>query len=338
MRITLVGCGAISRNWLRALQDMPDVEIVALVDLKEERAVEMRDEFNLEALTGSDLDAVLAETKPDAVFNCTWPDAHEPVTLTAFAHDCHVLGEKPLACSLTSAKRMIAAAEESGKTLAVIQNRRFDSRLRALRDFLAADTIGQVTTINADFYIGAHFADFRNRMKHVLLLDMAIHTFDAARFLTGSDALSAYCHEWNPPGSWYRRDASAVALFEMAGDVVFSYRGSWCSEGLNTTWESDWCIVGTKGSVYWNGGDVFRAEVFIEQGEFMSRTKAVPVPVPEVNGPDGHAGVIRDFVEAIREGRRPETDCTDNVKSLAMVLAAVESAESGQKVAVTSSQ
>ena len=58
---------------------------------------------------GDDLVERLRAVKPDAVFNCTWPDAHEPVSLTAFAHDCHVLGEKPLACSMVSAKRMITS-------------------------------------------------------------------------------------------------------------------------------------------------------------------------------------------------------------------------------------
>ena len=41
-------------------------------------------------------------------------------------------------------------------------------------------------------------------MESPLLLDMAIHTFDQARFITGADALSVYCHEFNPAGSWYR--------------------------------------------------------------------------------------------------------------------------------------
>ena len=148
-----------------------------------------------------------------------------------------VLGEKPLADNMADARRMVAAAQEAGLLFAVIQNRRYDENLRRLRAFLESGAIGQLTTVNSDFYLGVHFGGFRDHMAHVLLSDMAIHTFDAARYLSGSEPCSVYCHEWNPAGSWYDRDASAVAIFEMSEGLVYTYRGSWCSEGLNTSWE-----------------------------------------------------------------------------------------------------
>ena len=61
----------------------------------------------------------------------------------------------------------------------------------------------------ADFFIGAHFGGFRDEMAHVLLLDMAIHTFDQARKILGADPVSVYCHEFNPAGSWYAGASSA---------------------------------------------------------------------------------------------------------------------------------
>ena len=97
-------------------------------------------------------------------------------------------------------------------------------------------------------------------MPHVLLVDMAIHTFDTARYISGADPVSVYCKEWNPAGSWYERDSSAIAIFEMSNGLVYTYRGSWCSEGLNTTWESDWRIVGQNGSLKWDGGQGFAAQ------------------------------------------------------------------------------
>ena len=80
---------------------------------------------------------------------------------------------------------------------------------------MQSGAVGPLTTVNCDFYIGAHFGGFRDRMEHVLLLDMAIHTFDQARFIMGADPVSVYCNEWNPAGSWYDHDASAIAIFEM---------------------------------------------------------------------------------------------------------------------------
>lgn len=67
--------------------------------------------------------------------------------------------------------------------------------------------------IHADFFIGAHFVGFRERMEHPLLLDMAIHTFDQARFLLGSaKAETALCMAFNPASSWYDGCASAIRL------------------------------------------------------------------------------------------------------------------------------
>lgn len=333
-RAVLVGCGGISRAWLRPVRQMPEVEIVGLVDIDEAAARRVADEFALTgALVGTDLAVVLDRTAPDVVFNCTVPGAHMEVTLEALGHGCHVLGEKPLADSMDQARRMVAAAREAGRILAVIQNRRYDPAIRRLRRFLRAGTLGAITTVNSDFYIGAHFGGFRDRMEHVLILDMAIHTFDQARLITGANATSVYCHEWNPAGSWYDRDAAAVAIFEMTAGIVYTYRGSWCAEGLNTSWESEWRIVGERGTVIWDGGDGFRAQVVARAGGFHSEW--VDVEVPALDPGDevgGHAGNIREFVRCVRQGGAPETVAADNIHSLAMVFGAIESATTRRAV------
>jgi predicted dehydrogenase len=331
----LAGCGAISRAWLQAIQGMSDVKMVGFVDLYPQTAQERAREFGwTDATIGSDLAAILDTTQPECVFDCTIPAAHVDVTLTALRHGCHVLGEKPLADSMENARRSVAAAQAAGKLYAVIQNRRYDPNLLRLCDFLASGAIGQVTTVDADFYVGAHFGGFRDHMRHVLLLDMAIHTFDAARKVSGTDPLAVYCHEWNPAGSWYDHDASAVAIFEMSGGLVFTYRGSWCSEGLNTTWESEWRIVGTKGSVRWNGADGFQAQVVAETGGFFSQWQNLVLPPARQDTATGHAGVIREFVDCVQNGETPQTVASDNIKSLAMVFAAIASAEQQQRVHV----
>ena len=76
--------------------------------------------------------------------------------------------------------------------------------------------------VNVDMFLGAHFTGFRNTMDHPLLVDMAIHTFDEARYLLSeARPVLAYCQEFNPPNSWYKGDASAVAVFEMSdGSVI----------------------------------------------------------------------------------------------------------------------
>jgi predicted dehydrogenase len=336
IRAVLAGCGGISGAWLKAFPGIPGLEIAGLVDIREEAAQKRRNEFGLaDSRVGTDLNAMLEATRPEVVFDCTIPEAHYAVVRSSLAHGCHVLGEKPLADTLAKALEMVEAAKRSGKTYAVIQNRRYDARIRRLRSFLRSGSIGRLTTLNSDFYLGAHFGGFRDHMEHVLILDMAIHTFDAARFISGADPVRVYCKEWNPAGSWYDHAASALCIFEMTDGVVYCYRGSWCAEGMNTTWECDWRAIGDRGSVLWDGAEGFRAQSVVSTGGFVSELRAVEVPPnsePDKEG--GHAGQIADFLRCIRSGEMPETVCTDNIKSIAMVFAAIESASSGLPVEV----
>ena len=118
-----------------------------------------------------------------------------------------------------------------------------------------------ITSVHADFFLAPHFGGFREEMDHVLLLDMAIHSFDALRCMTGLAASGVYCREWNPPHSWYRQGSSAAAIFDLDNGAVFVYRGSWCAPGLPTSWECAWRFVGEKGALGWDGGDEIRIEV-----------------------------------------------------------------------------
>jgi predicted dehydrogenase len=334
-RVLLVGCGGISRLWLEPLITLPNAEPVGLVDVVEANARARAEEFRLGVPVGTDLQAMLERTRPDIVFDCTIPEAHYEVTLMALAAGCHVFGEKPMADTLEQARELVQAAARAGRVFAVMQNRQFEPNIQAVRTFLDSGVIGEVTTVNADFFIAAHFGGFRDRMKHVLIKDMAIHTFDAARFLTRKEPLAVYCHEWNPKGSWYDQDASANAIFEMTNGVVFNYRGSWCSEGCHTSWESQWRIIGTKGTLTWDGATGLQCEVVKTPEGFMYEHESVPPPelvVTEMRS--WHARAISAFIDSVQQGLEPQTVCTDNIHSLAMVFGAVASAEARQRVEI----
>ena len=190
LRVLQIGCGGITKNWFPPAQAMPDVELVGLCDLFPAAAEKAREtyELNADLPIFSDAQTALRELEPDAVFDCTIPAAHTPNALMAFENGAHVLSEKPLAENLIDAKRAVDAAKNRGKIYAITQNYRYAPGPRRLKAFLESGAIGAVTTINADMYLGAHFGGFRDEMKHVLLLDMAIHTFDMTRFLSGANA------------------------------------------------------------------------------------------------------------------------------------------------------
>lgn len=334
----LVGCGAMSDGWLTALRETPflaqSVRVAGLVDLDPEVARSRGEKHGLSVPTGGDLAAMLTAVAPDLVFDLVVPPARSEVVLTALRHGAHVLSEKPMGTSLDEARALIAAADAAGRRHAVIQNRRFLPGIRRARALIDSGALGDLVAVHQDFFIGAHFGGFRDRMDHVLLLDMAIHSFDAARFLIGQAPQWAYCRETNPKGSWYAHGASADALFDFAGGVTMTYRGSWCAEGASTAWECAWRIVGTRGTLLWDGNDGFQAQAVAGSEGFLRPLQ--PVEVPPLPEPliEGHAGVIADFVQAVTDDRAPMTEGRDNIQSLAMVLAAIASAETGTRVPV----
>ncbi|WP_109995371.1 Gfo/Idh/MocA family protein [Salinisphaera sp. LB1] len=343
MRAVLVGCGSMSRAWLQAAAEIDGLAIVGLVDIDQRQARRRAGEFGLDAVVvGDDLDAVLAQTGPDLVFDVVVPSARHQVVSKALAAGCDVLSEKPLAPTLAEARDLLTRADAAQRLHAVVQNRRYIEPVRRLRAFIERGAIGEVTSLHADFFLGPHFGGFREEMPHVLLLDMAIHTLDAGRYLAGDDAVAVYAEEWEPSNSWYASGASAAAIFRLAAGAVFTYRGSWCANGLATSWEGGWRIVGTRGSVVWDGADSLCAEV-LENGAgpgLFSSVTAVDVPplapLAERGGRvDGHLGVLRDFIDAVNGGPAPETVAHENIKSLAMVLSAMESAETGQRIDIT---
>jgi predicted dehydrogenase len=336
-RAVLVGCGKISQTWLRAIAEMQDLEIVGLVDLDEGQATDTKETFELSAATtGTDVRQMVDTLQPDMVFDCTHPKAHRAVTGTALEMGCHVLGEKPMADTYANALEMVKAAETSGKTYAVIQNRRYNDDIVRFRDIVQSGEIGALTTLNADFYKGSRFGDFRDHMEHVLLLDMAIHSFDEARYISGKNPISAYCHEWNPKGSWYDHGASAAVILEMEEGLVLNYRGSWCAEGYNTSWQCEWRALGSEGSALWDGQNAVNAQKVSESGMvgLCKQVEDVPVSAGTPAQHTKHAGVIREFLDCLTNGTTPQTDCSDNIKSVAMVHAAIRSAETGRKVSI----
>jgi predicted dehydrogenase len=128
----------------------------------------------------------------------------------------------------------------------------------------------------------------------------------------------------------------------MANGLVVNYRGSWCAEGLRTSWESEWRIVGTQGTAKWDGNgeavsDGNVVNVSIEQmkqtGSFFSEVVQGDLPsLQDASKTSGHTSLIADFVHCVRTGQLPETHGEDNIKSLAMVFGAIECAESGRRI------
>lgn len=336
LKAVLVGCGAMSAGWIDAAAQIPELDIVGFADLDLGRAQAAAERAGHAGRAAQDVTVLIDQLRPDIVFDVAVPSARHALVSLALSCGCHVLTEKPMAETLDQARDLIASALTAGRIHAVIQNRRYIAPLRRIRRLIASGALGRVTSLHCDFFLAPHFGGFREAMDHVLLLDMAIHTFDAARCISGLDAVAVYCREWNPPGSWYAQGSSATAIFELTGGVVFTYAGSWCARGLGTSWESAWRIVCEHGTLVWDGHDGIRAETAgAPRGRLFDTDYPVEVPAHDpADRVGGHLGVLEDFVAAVQGGPPPETRGEDNIRSLAMVMGAIRSAETAARILI----
>ncbi|AGZ43737.1 Gfo/Idh/MocA family protein [Actinoplanes friuliensis] len=310
-RVVLVGAGAMGRAWLSAIAENPGVELAGVVDLDLDAARRAAPGLP----TGTDVVSVAARAGADAVINVTVPAAHHAVTTAALFAGFPVLGEKPVADTVARALSLTAAAEAGGRLFMVSQSRRWNPQLFTLRDMTAG--LGPIATVGTEFFRAPHFGGFREEMAQPLLVDMAIHAFDSARFLLGADPVQVSCQTWNPSWSWFAGDACAAAVFEMTGGARYVYHGSWCAPGPESSWNGSWRVVGQEGTALWDGDH-----------------DPVGPSVPAVEAPSGIAGALSVFVEALRTGETPMGEVHGNVLSLAMVEAAVRSSAEGRPVMI----
>jgi len=336
-KIAVAGCGGMANTWVKYALERPDAEIVALVDIKVENAQAMAERHGIACRTSTDIAQAIEESGANLVFDITVPASHYAVGTTAMKLGCDVFSEKPLAETAEQCVEIVRVSDRTGRNHAVMQNRRFDVRIRALRELITAGHIGKPGYVGADFFLAPHFGGFREAMDSPLLLDMAIHTFDQARLILGADPVTVYCQEFNPAGSWYAGQAAAICIFEMSDGSVFCYRGSWCAEGAPTSWEAEWRVAGEKGTIVWDGIGQPYAEVVApgdQEGNFMREHVRIEADALGQAKPF-HESCLDEMFASLAEQRRAETDCRDNIRSMAMVLGAIESSKTGRKIRIS---
>jgi predicted dehydrogenase len=323
LRLLQVGAGSMGQAWLRTIARNPDVVLVGLADIDPSLARTAADAHGYAGIpVGGSVDELAGQSGAEAVIDVTVPGAHPLVSTAALLRGLPVLCEKPLAESVRQGLSMAAAAEAAGKLLMVSQSRRYFRNGAAFGRQIAQ--LGPLASLTCEFFKAPRFGGFRERMPEPLLVDMAIHQFDLARKLVGSEPVSVYCESYNPSWSWFDGNASADAVFTFEDGTRFVFTGSWCSPALETSWNGRWRAGSAGGSAIWDGDGVPVAE--------LASGTALEALVGDE--PEEIAGSLAEFVSALRAGAVPQSEARSNVVSLAMVEAAVRSAATGARVMI----
>lgn len=337
VRLLQVGLGGFGRSW--AAEVVPSVHGAVLAGCVDVDPAALEGARSLTSLHAdryfSSLEDALAATEADAVLITAPLQAHVPAALAALEAGKHVLMEKPFAPSLGEAQTVVDSAAARGLVMMISQNYRFFPAVRAVTSLVERGSLGAVDAVHVDFRrfdnaapAGAHR---HYRFPQPMVVDMGIHHFDLMRLVLGREPIEVYCRAWNPPWSKYEEPAEMMAVVRFEGDVMVSYRGSWLSSGEPTPWAGEWRMELSDGEIAWTSRDgkpIERADAVMirQRGETAER-----LVLPSIRYV-GRAGSLDAFIRAIRTGDEPETSGRENLKTLALTLAAVESAQTQRPV------
>ena len=338
MRVVQAGVGGWGAGWLDVLRRGEGVEVVAVADPAAAARERARRTTGLAARAVFDsLGAALDATESDAVLVATPPASHHELITSALERGRHVLTEKPLATTMAEADDLVRTADRTDRILMVSQNYRFRIPARTVQGVVAEGALGRLIRVSLacrrDTRTLWSAGDFRTRMRHPYVLDMMIHHVDLLRAITGQDVAEMVCRSWPVPDSPYAHHPAVAALLTLSAGTVVTYTGDWATHGPETAWSGEWDVLGERGRLTWRQGsvddDVRAAVLELQLGDEPAR----PVGLAPLCAVD-RDGTLQAFRRSVEDGAPVVTPAHDNVRSLAAVLAAVESIETGRLIDV----
>lgn len=333
LRMIHVGLGQWGRSWIRDIVSLnTDIELVAYVDISPEILALAQKELGITAeCCFTSLEQALASTEADAVLIATNLGGHVAAAQIGLQAGKHLLVEKPFAPSLEEAQHIVAIAEQHKCVLMVSQNYRYYPAIQTAQMLIREHVLGKVGCVHLEFRrdannIPAGGSNFY-KLWQPLLADMSIHHFDLMRFLLGQEPVCVTCQTWNPPWSNFVESAEGAAIIAFDGGTIVHYHASWVSRSSQTNWAGKWRIECEKGEIVVTDGSEKSAYVSIHP----LNGRASSTPLQKMLLVDRHA-TLNAFVKAIKTGEEPDCSGRRNLKTLALMLAAVESSIVGASV------
>lgn len=326
MRWAFIGASTIADEWMvSAVRSVGD-EIVAVVSGDMARAQAFAGKHGIAhalddetALQGLDL---------QAVYISSTNEKHEASLVHAAKLGLHVLCEKPLATSLAAAQRMVQACADAGVVMGTNHHLRHNSAHLQMRDKLRQGALGKLVSarVNHSVYLPAHLQGWRLKDKGAgggVVLDIAVHNADSLGFLLGEYPTEVTAMTSNS-GMAEGMEDNAMSVWRFpSGITAFTHQGfntPFADVGLE--------IHGTQGSLQGTGilhqGPDGRLNFKDAQGEH-----ALPLEPTDL-----YSRCIQQFHKAVQGQPHDMADGQAGVRSLAVALAVLESAQTGRTVTV----
>ncbi|MEM7722058.1 MAG: Gfo/Idh/MocA family oxidoreductase [Pseudomonadota bacterium] len=316
-RIGMIGTGGISASHLDAYRTA-GWEVAALWNRTRSKAEAKAAEFCPKTRIEDDWQAMLTDAEIDVIDITLHPEHRTPVIEAALKAGKHVLSQKPFVTDLDVGEDLVKLADDRGVKLAVNQNGRWAPYKAFMREAVRAGHIGEVISAHIAIHwthgwtAGTPF----DEIEDLILYDFGVHWFDFIASLVGDRATSVFAS-----ASPARGQANKVPLLAQAMVRLEGGQASLVVDGGVPHGPRDTTFVGgTKGSLVSDGPDLGSQQVVMTTPNGIAR--------PTLEGDwfnDGFRGTMGELLSAIEDGREPSNGARENLRSLAMAFAAVES-------------
>lgn len=325
-RIGVIGAGGIVSAHLDAYH-AAGWEVAAICNRTLAKAKARAAEFAPRARVTDRWEDVLSDPAIDVVDITPHPADRLPIIEAALRAGKHVLSQKPFVLDLAEGRQLVALARENGVKLAVNQNGRWAPHLAYIREAVRAGLIGDVISAhisihwNHGWIAGTPF----ERIEDLVLYDFGIHWFDFLRSVTGGRARTVFATAAHATVQTAAAPLLAQVLVQMeGGQASLVFDGATPFGPRDTTF-----IAGTKGSLQSDGPDLGQQSVTL--------TTAAGIARPQLRGTwfnDGFRGAMGALLVAIEDDHEPANGAEENLDSLALAFAAIQSRRAGQPVRV----
>ncbi|HEX6971368.1 MAG TPA: Gfo/Idh/MocA family oxidoreductase [Limnochordia bacterium] len=326
--IGIVGCGGIAQSAHLPAYRRFGYRVVACCDIRPEAAEAARNAFGIPFAT-TDIDALLARDDVEIVDLAVHASQRLPLVEKIAAAGKPILSQKPFALNLADAERMVAVCEKAGVPLMINQQARWAPAHRAAKLLIERGVLGHVYSV---LHLNRSFQDVPGswyvKLEHFNIIDHGIHYIDLARYFTGRMPVRVKATTAMVPGQ--------AAVTPMIYTILCEYEPA---DQLMTTLHFnnivqtsalhryEWFIDGTEGSLAVSHSELtisfkdapWQRQSFAIRGQWF---------------PDAFGGSRGEMMQALSEKREPATSGRDNLQSIRIAYAAVESAETGRAVAL----
>ncbi len=331
LNTAVIGCGSICASHTDAISDLKTSMLYGVCDIDRERAEGTAHRLNCACFT--DYRELLKDNKVDVVHICTPHYLHAPMAIEAMLCGKHVLTEKPVSISTADAAEMIRISRETGKTLGVCFQNRYNGTSRRIKELLQSGQAGKILGAKAlvtwfrdeKYYTESEWRGRRAKEGGGVLINQAIHTLDLVQWFMGEvDGIKAHVDTRLLKGIIEVEDtADAAITFKNGSSCLFFATNNYAANSpveIEIICEQAVIRLRDKLTITWRDGAVEQ----VTEEDRATGGKAY--------WGCSHRYLIRDFHEKLHNGEKFELDGEQGAITIKMIETIYRSSETGEYV------